>query len=1363
MAVSIDEGALKWSAQLDTSQLKDSIKEVQDSISQIQRKADEQANAIERLARKAAAGAAAYLSVQAATNFISQMVRVRGEFQQLEVAFTTMLGSKERADKLLAQVTEFAATTPYGLDEVAKATKQLLAFGIEAETIEKTLRQLGDVAAGIGAPLGDIAYLFGTIKTQGKAMTVDIRQFANRGIPIYEALAEVMGVAAEEVGKLIEAGKIGFPEIQKVFEKLTEEGSKFGGLMEEQSKTLTGQIANLQDSIVQMYNELGKSQEGTMNDVISSLTYLVENYERVLDIIKLLIAAYGSYRAALIVQNAVTAISTQLTKGYTVAELLRYRAMLLSEKAAKLLNATLLKNPIATVITGITTLVAAFVIFRKEAQKAKTAQEYLSEAQAEATDQLARAKSEIMPYVEQLKKANLSERERVDIYKKLREINPDIVKGLDEKTISYEKLKGNVDAYVDALRNQYRMEANRAAIQNSIKDEQSIEKKLQDLEDYRQRQRDRLAKSREQMLKRTDEAAKRWLGNYEANLAKIDYIEKDLETRLKTRLEAQQKITKELVEGQLKDEPGDNAKEYIESLKDINEKIKQLRENQEKSTNRKEYLEFEKQIEELEERKKKITGESKKEIAEGNKLENERNSLLEKRIDLLEKIGDLERDAAITGLTDREQAIANINQRYDQQLRAIEEINREIERFNKKHPKMAVSLVGQNEVDRINAARQVELDNYQYKRDAENYLESIQRKASAFEELRRIQETGDQELIQATRKTLQEETQGYQSFIDFLKAEYDRLFSELNFDGTDDIGTVTKFEGIYKKLEEEQRKRDEDEKKRSIAQFQALLNGFDSYQKRKQAIAKKYDDLMQTLEKNRANMTAFEYEEREHALNEARERELNDLENDTVRQSALYRKLNEDIIRFTRDQIKARIRELKNLLKTSTTLTPEMIADIQSVIGQYDALLDDTNATAATFNDVAKGLADASAMFGDIAGALEGTNDELAETLQLLSDVTAIGADAAKAIASFASGQIGAGIGATVNVITKILTLGKRQREERRRQQEELKNFITQQYIGEQEINLLYQERAREQVKLNKLRAQGLKDERDLLTLQKNQLADQFKDVFAELQKETFKTVKNLSGFFGTGGLLNKEFIGVGKLLGKSYEEIEQLFMRGQLEGRAKELFEALKRIKDSGADIDRMLEENANAVRELFTGTTADGIATSIIEGFKAGKRSASDFADDFQGMMEQALIQSLSMQALEGPLKSFFEDFASLSESGDGLDAGEIDRLRSMYNSIIENAAEQFQQLQDIAGINFSSSGSGGNTLTGAIKGMTEQQADLLAGQFGGLRITAAEHLAVAKTQLDTLGKIEYNTFRLHELRDILRRLERDGIKVR
>lgn len=202
-------------------------------------------------------------ALDAVVNAGKSAIKQAASFEQTRIGLENMLGSADKARALLGDISKFAAETPFEFPELAQATRQLVAFGFNAEDAFGTMKQLGDVSAAVGAPINDLAYLMGTLRTQGRAFTVDIRQFAQRGIPIYEYLAKVLKTNEQAIAGMIEAGKIGFPEVQKAFEMMTAEGGKFHGTMAKQSKSLDGLFSTLKDTFGQLGRELvGITTEG---------------------------------------------------------------------------------------------------------------------------------------------------------------------------------------------------------------------------------------------------------------------------------------------------------------------------------------------------------------------------------------------------------------------------------------------------------------------------------------------------------------------------------------------------------------------------------------------------------------------------------------------------------------------------------------------------------------------------------------------------------------------------------------------------------------------------------------------------------------------------------------------------------------------------------------------------------------------------------------------------------------------------------------------------------------------------------------------------------------------------------------------
>lgn len=358
----------------DNSNFLRKLREVETGVTNTSKEIEKNGLGIEDMFNKMTKAAAAFGAGFTAKELIQNIIQVRGEFQQLEVAFTTMLGSSEKANVLMAQLTETAAKTPFDLQGVANGARQLLAYGTSAEDVNETLIRLGNIAAGLSQPLGDLVYLYGTTMTQGRLYTQDLNQFTGRGIPMIKELAKEFGVAESEIKGMVEAGMIGFPEVQKVIQNLTNEGGMFFNLMQEQSKTITGQISNIGDSFSMMLNEIGKANEGIINDALSSVSYLIENYEKVGKILIELVGTYGAYRTALMAITALHNLQAAGITALTAKEAIHYSWLVLTQKAQSLLNKTLLANPYVAVAAAVTALglgIYKLVTYQTEAEKAQ--------------------------------------------------------------------------------------------------------------------------------------------------------------------------------------------------------------------------------------------------------------------------------------------------------------------------------------------------------------------------------------------------------------------------------------------------------------------------------------------------------------------------------------------------------------------------------------------------------------------------------------------------------------------------------------------------------------------------------------------------------------------------------------------------------------------------------------------------------------------------------------------------------------------------------------------------------------------------------------------------------------------------------
>ena len=333
-------GGLGFRATLDIDDFNVSAQAMERRIKDFSNTAIDEVGSVEDSFRLMAERAGQYISYylvgQGMKSLLSSIVMTRGQFQQLEIAFETMLGSGSKAQELMGQMIDTAAKTPFDLMGVAEGAKQLMAYGVSADKVNDTLVRLGNIASGLSIPLNDIVYLYGTTMVQGRLYAQDVRQFTGRGIPLVKELAEKYGVTADKINEMVSAGKIGFSEVEEVLNKMTNAGGQFYNLMEKQSASLTGQIANLEDAWDTVLNDFGKAGEDIFSAGISGATYFVEHMDDVLRILKSITIAYGSYKAAMIL----TSVAMKGHTGVAVLDNTARSAKLVLMKAEAALNST---------------------------------------------------------------------------------------------------------------------------------------------------------------------------------------------------------------------------------------------------------------------------------------------------------------------------------------------------------------------------------------------------------------------------------------------------------------------------------------------------------------------------------------------------------------------------------------------------------------------------------------------------------------------------------------------------------------------------------------------------------------------------------------------------------------------------------------------------------------------------------------------------------------------------------------------------------------------------------------------------------------------------------------------------------------
>lgn len=387
--------------------------------------------------------------------FGSDVIEATGKMQQLQVALSTILQDKSKADQLIAEIVQFAAKTPFNLDDVATGAKQLLAYGSSADNVVKELSMLGDVASGLQIPIGQLIYLYGTLRTQGRAMTVDIRQFAGRGIPIFEELAKVLGVSKDQVGELVKEGKVGFKEVEQAFKNMTSEGGKFANLMENSAGTWPQRLSNIEDTLFQKMNEFGNKYKEVFEFGIATAEDLVESLDDVLSVMGGLIAAYGTYKAALI-----TAAVAQKAVGFVESIRLigMYRKELgLATAAQQAFNVASKSNVYVTLLAALVGIGTAVYMFTKRTNEATVAQETLNSVNKKADEEFSKQAATVDRLSGVLKSETSSLGQKKKALSDLQAITPSYNASLDEEGKLINNNTEAIKAYLTQLEKQIRM------------------------------------------------------------------------------------------------------------------------------------------------------------------------------------------------------------------------------------------------------------------------------------------------------------------------------------------------------------------------------------------------------------------------------------------------------------------------------------------------------------------------------------------------------------------------------------------------------------------------------------------------------------------------------------------------------------------------------------------------------------------------------------------------------------------------------------------------------------------------------------------------------------------------------------------
>lgn len=493
--------------------------------------------------------------------------------------------------------------------------------------------------------------------------------------------------------------------------------------------------------------------------------------------------------------------------------------------------------------------------------------------------------------------------------------------------------------------------------------------------------------------------------------------------------------------------------------------------------------------------------------------------------------------------------------------------------------------------------------------------------------------------------------------------------------------------------------------------LEKTLRQYQDYSARRLELEKKYNDDVAYLSSQR---TAANGAEIDAAIKEARrslKKGLSDLSMEELKDSGLWDKLFGDLDKMAMPSLEALLKQAKEV--NTTAWDPRNVKEYQDAIDRLEDAIHSRSPFKAIGDDWKK-LLD-SMRKGDrdgMASALDGIDSA---TQSLISDLDTIAGgigdifgeeagyaagqvvELTSALAGFAggvaqivNGDILGGITSVIGSVGRLFSMGRRVKEMNREAREEQQKYYDEAIQGEMEYQRLLRERLRTQRQIGEMTLAYNKRITEELERQQKASSGEYDRLLAQIQGEQY--ISGVGYRHGTWFRKAKTWNEYSSLAGKSYEDIEKLYTEGKLEEKVAKLFEQLRSLKEEGADIDRMLDDQEESMREVLTGTTTDSIANSILQGFAEGKRSAKDFADDFQEMLNEAVLQGVKMRALEEPLRKWYESFAKAS--GAGLTENSIAGLKAQYDKIIEDAARQLEDMERVTGTTIGDIANAGRT---------------------------------------------------------------------
>lgn len=649
-----------------------SVKKLRDEYSLYKKEAGETVDVTKQIKQAVTDMGKKFLGGYGIKELVSQIVRVRGEFQSMQTAIETMVG-KDMTDSLMSQLKEMAKISPLTLTDMVDAEKMMLGFNIQAEDTVRYLQALSDISMGDSVKFKSLTLAFSQMSAAGKLMGQDLNQMINAGFNPLQIIAEKTGKSISTLKDEMSKGAVSAEMVQQAFIDATSAGGKFYQMSENASKTINGQLSMMQDALDNAFNEMGQASEGVIMEGIQLTTTLIQNYETVGKVLVGLVATYGAYRTAVM-------LATIATSKHTIAEVALTNARIIARKAQLLLNAAMLTNPYVAVATVITGLVATMWALSDSTTAAEKAQERFCQKSSEMKNKEEERKKSLESLISTINDETTATVARADALNKLKSEYPDIFK-------KYVDEKGHITDLIE-LWKEYNDQA-------SVSSRESKQRMVENIDAQ-------IAVTQNNL--NTAKANSDW-GSVKKYREQLESLQKE---RAKWVKEVLTDVNREL---SVKEEaPKTYAEDYEQARKDWEEAKKELEKIEAEKDNftSKQYEDAKKRVETTEKAYKKLGGLTgtalSKQQKEADKEKKSRQKLSDQLLALQEKNQQAEVNLMKEGT---EKKLAQIDADYSAQKAAIARQQRDLAESNKQSGITSTNANGlttdqQAEIDRAN-------------------------------------------------------------------------------------------------------------------------------------------------------------------------------------------------------------------------------------------------------------------------------------------------------------------------------------------------------------------------------------------------------------------------------------------------------------------------------------------------------------------------------------------------------------------------------------------------------------------------------------------------------------------------------------